>query len=172
CLYPPTAARRRPGIAIDQEIEVAGSLSVPAAYRSVQYDIAVGPVRVSHELAFVATVVDEGGHVHTMRLSTGVYVFPRSSGPEVDLPRYEHVAKDILLAAGEHGMQIGSTYEPELSSPHAERGHRYRASDGLPPAYSRTCPGQAAALDAVPYAAAHLVDGGSGSNSSSSGTLV
>ncbi|KAJ1998507.1 hypothetical protein H4R26_005433 [Coemansia thaxteri] len=102
--YPPVSVPRRAGVAIDQEVQVFGALSVPRAYTDIQYDIATGPIRVSHELVFSASVVDECGQVHNVRLSSGIYVLPELSQPPVELPRYEHSAKDILLAAGQQRL--------------------------------------------------------------------
>ncbi|KAJ2817554.1 hypothetical protein IWW50_006128, partial [Coemansia erecta] len=81
------------------EIQVVGALRVPRAYSQIQYDVAVGPIRVSHEVVFIAQVVEESGEVHSVRLSTGVYVLPCTAPPAADLPRYEHAAKDVLLAS-------------------------------------------------------------------------
>ncbi|KAJ1735612.1 hypothetical protein LPJ61_000450 [Coemansia biformis] len=164
CDFTPTTASRRPGIAIDQDVRISGTLRVPAAYGDVQYDIATGPVRVSHELVFSATVVDEAGQVHTVRLSTGVYVFPPGRAPLAELPRYENVAKDTLLAAGQYWGQAGSTtVESEGLPAHGPE------CQWLPPAYSLTCPGGSAALAAIPYTTGHLLGrNGSGSHSSSS----
>ncbi|KAJ1657237.1 hypothetical protein GGF38_004441, partial [Coemansia sp. RSA 25] len=107
--YPPTSTPHRIGVAIDQEIQVFGALSVPCAYKEIQYDIASGPIRVSHELVFSASIVDEHGQVHNVRLSSGIYVLPQSTQVPVDLPRYEHSDKDILLAAGRRWSLDSST---------------------------------------------------------------
>ncbi|KAJ2296016.1 hypothetical protein IWW55_005244, partial [Coemansia sp. RSA 2706] len=88
------------------EIQVAGTLSVPSAYSHVQYDVSAGPIRVSHELVFVAQVVEETGEVHSVRLSTGVYMLPSVAPLAVDLPRYEHVAKDVLLVGSDVGAAL------------------------------------------------------------------
>ncbi|KAI9479809.1 hypothetical protein LPJ78_002904 [Coemansia sp. RSA 989] len=98
--FAPTIMPGRSGVVIDQEIRIAGALNVPQAYDDIQYDIAAGPIRVSHEIVFVVQIVEETGEVHSVRLSTGVYVLPLSAAPASDLPRYEHSAKDVLLAAG------------------------------------------------------------------------
>ncbi|KAI9501591.1 hypothetical protein GGI25_004017 [Coemansia spiralis] len=98
--FPATVIQRRAGIVIDQDIQITGCLKVPKAYEGVQYDIATGPIRVTHELAFAISIVDECGQVHNVRLSSVVYVFPLVSPALADLPRYEHSDKDILLAAG------------------------------------------------------------------------
>ncbi|KAJ2723330.1 hypothetical protein GGI07_002683, partial [Coemansia sp. Benny D115] len=60
--FPPSASTmRRSGVDVDQEIQVTGHLAMPRAYDDIQYDILTGPIRVSHELVFAISVVDEGG---------------------------------------------------------------------------------------------------------------
>ncbi|KAI8324949.1 hypothetical protein GQ54DRAFT_249261, partial [Martensiomyces pterosporus] len=86
------------GLLIDQEIAASSRLSIPQAYRAIQYDVAQGPVKVTHDLVFAASVVDETGQVHNVRLSSGIFVLPLGV-PETDdvLPRYEDVGSDTLL---------------------------------------------------------------------------
>ncbi|KAJ1645842.1 hypothetical protein LPJ64_002597 [Coemansia asiatica] len=99
--FPPSTVERRSGVVVDQEIQISGILRIPHAYNEIQYDIAIGPIRVSHELVFAVSVVDEIGQVHNVRLSSGIYVFPYISTEVIDLPRYENSDKDVLLAAGQ-----------------------------------------------------------------------
>ncbi|KAJ1891975.1 hypothetical protein LPJ66_006622 [Kickxella alabastrina] len=99
--YFPSTTLHRVGVAIDQDICISGSLNIPCAYESIQYDIASGPIKVSHEIVFAVSVVDVSGQVHNIRLSSGIYVFPPVSSEVVDLPRYENCNKDILLAVGQ-----------------------------------------------------------------------
>ncbi|KAJ1965241.1 hypothetical protein GGI12_000891 [Dipsacomyces acuminosporus] len=91
------------GILIDQEISVSSRVSTPEVYKTIQFDIPQGPVKVTHDLVFAASVVDEQGQVHNVRLSSGVFVLPQAA-PSSDglLPRYEDVWSDtLLLAAGQ-----------------------------------------------------------------------
>ncbi|KAJ1664519.1 hypothetical protein EV178_004032 [Coemansia sp. RSA 1646] len=98
--FPAKSSQNRAGVVIDQDIQVTGCLKTPPAYDGIQYDIPMGPIRITHELVFAASVVDECGQVHNVRLSSGIYVFPNTSLALTELPRYEHSDKDILLAAG------------------------------------------------------------------------
>ncbi|KAJ2081815.1 hypothetical protein H4R24_002079 [Coemansia sp. RSA 988] len=129
-----TATRRRPGLVIDQEIQISGSLNVPRAYEDIQYDIAVGPIRVSHVLFFSAAIADERGQVHTVRLSSGVYVLPRTAVDTAVLPRYEHSDKDVLLAAGQRWSLRNSDTQLEDT---VERlcCQQHHQGDNSPPAY-------------------------------------
>ncbi|KAJ1800954.1 hypothetical protein LPJ59_000683 [Coemansia sp. RSA 2399] len=98
--FPVKAVQQRAGVFIDQDIQVTGCFKLPPAYDGIQYDIPMGPIRITHELAFTASVVDECGQVHNVRLSSSIYVMPHSSLALAELPRYEHSDKDVLLAAG------------------------------------------------------------------------
>ncbi|KAJ2889430.1 hypothetical protein IWW38_004714 [Coemansia aciculifera] len=126
---------RRAGVAIDQEIQVFGTLSVPCAYTEIQYDIASGPIRVSHELVFFASIVDERGQVHNVRLSSGIYVLPQSTQVPVDLPRYENSDKDILLAAGRR-WSLDSSIDMCLSPWTESLATPRVCQEPQPPAYS------------------------------------
>ncbi|KAJ2437252.1 hypothetical protein IWW46_005412 [Coemansia sp. RSA 2440] len=132
--FAPTVAPELPGMAIDQEIQVAGALHVPRAYGQIQYDIAIGPIRVSHEVVFIAQVAEESGEVHSVRLSTGVYVLPCTGPPAVDLPRYENSAKDVLLASTE---KLTSTEQlasaEQMTSTELAHLWAHRANDNTPP---------------------------------------
>ncbi|KAJ1737351.1 hypothetical protein LPJ72_000557 [Coemansia sp. Benny D160-2] len=96
---PPQRSTAVAGIVVDQDIQVSARLRMPTAYNAIQFDVPIGPVRVSHELAFAASVVDECGQIHNVRLSSAVYVLPHAAAASPDLPRYEHSDSDILLAA-------------------------------------------------------------------------
>ncbi|KAJ2063388.1 hypothetical protein GGI17_001749 [Coemansia sp. S146] len=133
--YPPVSMPHRAGVAIDQEIQVFGTVNVPRAYTEIQYDIATGPIRVSHELVFSASIVDEHGQVHNVRLSSGIYVLPKSTQVPVDLPRYEHSDKDILLAAGRRWSLDSSTVTCLPSWTESMNAQRI-CQDSPPPAYS------------------------------------
>ncbi|KAJ2548540.1 hypothetical protein EV175_004792 [Coemansia sp. RSA 1933] len=98
--FPARSVEQRAGVVIDQDIQVTGCLKLPPAYDGLQYDVPIGPIRITHELAFTASVVDECGQVHNVRLSSRVYVFPQAILGLSDLPRYENSDKDVLLAAG------------------------------------------------------------------------
>ncbi|KAJ2616026.1 hypothetical protein H4S08_000987, partial [Coemansia sp. RSA 1365] len=128
------STRRRPGLEIDQEIQISGSLNVPRAYEDIQYDIAVGPIRVSHELFFSVSVADERGQVHTVRLSTGIYVLPRTTVDTADLPRYEQSDKDVLLAAGQSCSLRSSNVSLNDTMEHLRSQHNLH-SNNPPPAY-------------------------------------
>ncbi|KAJ2161587.1 hypothetical protein GGF46_001357 [Coemansia sp. RSA 552] len=119
------------GVSVDQEIQIPGNLDVPKAYVSVQYDIPIGPIRVSHELVFSVSAVDECGQMHLVRLSTGVYVFPCRSPPLL-LPSYGLSGKDTLLATGRrwsHSTPSAGTGGDGLAGPGSN-------DDLPPPAYS------------------------------------
>ncbi|KAJ2021231.1 hypothetical protein IWW57_004924 [Coemansia sp. S610] len=133
--YPPASIPHRTGVAIDQEIQVLGAVNVPCAYTEIQYDIATGPIRVSHELVFSASIVDEHGQVHNVRLSSGIYVFPKLTQAPLDLPRYEHSDKDILLAAGRRWSLDSSTVAC-LPSWAGSIDAQHTCQDSPPPAYS------------------------------------
>ncbi|KAJ2746659.1 hypothetical protein GGI20_001160 [Coemansia sp. BCRC 34301] len=133
--YPPASIPHRAGVAIDQEIQVFGTLSVPRAYTNIQYDIASGPIRVSHELVFSASIVDEHGQVHSVRLSSGIYVLPQSTQVPVDLPRYEHSDRDILLAAGRR-WSLDSSIETFLPSWTGAMATQRMCQESQPPEYS------------------------------------
>ncbi|KAJ2706706.1 hypothetical protein FB645_001310 [Coemansia sp. IMI 203386] len=116
--FPPSTVERRSGVIIDQEIQISGTLWIPRAYHEIQYDIAIGPIRVSHELVFAVSVVDEVGQVHNVRLSSGIFVFPRVSTEVIDLPRYENSDKDVLLAAGQcWSLDSSAPQAPVMQSP-------------------------------------------------------
>ncbi|KAJ1719578.1 hypothetical protein LPJ53_005684 [Coemansia erecta] len=116
--FPPCSVQRRSGIVVDQEIQISGTLQIPKAYDDIQYDISIGPIKVSHELVFAVSIVDEVGQVHNVRLSSGIYAFPCVSSAIIDLPRYENSSKDTLLAAGQRWTLDSSTAERfEASSP-------------------------------------------------------
>ncbi|KAJ2830128.1 hypothetical protein GGI24_001980 [Coemansia furcata] len=133
--YPPASVPHRAGVAIDQEIQVFGTVVVPRAYTEIQYDIATGPIRVSHELVFSASIVDEHGQVHNVRLSSGIYVLPKSTQAPVDLPRYEHSDKDILLAAGRR-WSLDSSSVSCLPSWTGSMNTQRMCLESPPPAYS------------------------------------
>ncbi|KAJ2375121.1 hypothetical protein IW150_002721 [Coemansia sp. RSA 2607] len=116
--FPPCSVQRRSGIVVDQEIQISGSLQIPKPYDDIQYDISIGPIRVSHELVFAVSIVDEVGQVHNVRLSSGIYALPCVSSATIDLPRYENSSKDTLLAAGQRWTLDSSTAESiDASSP-------------------------------------------------------
>ncbi|KAJ1950186.1 hypothetical protein FBU59_000798 [Linderina macrospora] len=97
--FSPTPASRTGGIMLDQEISVSGVLFAPEAFESIQYDICEGPLRVSHDIVFTASVIDENLTVHNIRLSSAVYVMPKCAATECELPRYEDSAMDMLICA-------------------------------------------------------------------------
>ncbi|KAJ1813431.1 hypothetical protein LPJ56_003426, partial [Coemansia sp. RSA 2599] len=92
---------------------------------------------VSHELVFAVSVVDEVGQVHNVRLSSGVYVFPRVSSEVVDLPRYENSDKDVLLAAGQcWTLDSSAPNAPDLHTPWTLNNSSRFFDHSPPPEYS------------------------------------
>ncbi|KAJ2781682.1 hypothetical protein H4R18_002735 [Coemansia javaensis] len=138
--FPLARAPSRGGIAIDQELQLAGRLDVPDAYTGVQYDVTAGPIRVSHGLALNVVVVDAAGQLHKLRLDTAAFVQPLGRPSASDLPRYEHVDMDTLLAASRCSM-TETVLPPALSAlsvPLPPRDEWLPCVDSLvsPPPYS------------------------------------
>ncbi|KAJ1956446.1 hypothetical protein EC988_001347 [Linderina pennispora] len=122
------------GLPIDQDMSVARSLTVPAAYTGIQYDVRRGPVRVTHDLVFSAAIADESGNVHNLRLATPIFVLPDIAASGVNLPRYEEVGFDTLIEAATVDVDVLDTLsqiECTEESPLAVLG--YKSCGDLPP---------------------------------------
>ncbi|KAJ2520594.1 hypothetical protein H4217_001935 [Coemansia sp. RSA 1939] len=85
------------GLPLFQEISASRILTVPVAYKGIQYDIHRGPIRISHEIVFFVTIVDPIGNMHNLQLCAPIFVLPKIDGKRTVLPRYEDTVADPLL---------------------------------------------------------------------------
>ncbi|KAJ1965247.1 hypothetical protein GGI12_000897 [Dipsacomyces acuminosporus] len=124
------------GLPVIHEISTSRCLSVPEAYKDIQYDISQGPIRVSHDIIFFVTIADETGSVHNLRLATPIFVLPCFSHARVDLPRYEDAGMDELIESSTKAPASSTDAQMPLPGSADECPlaiHGYRSSGDIPP---------------------------------------
>ncbi|ORX72779.1 hypothetical protein DL89DRAFT_264976 [Linderina pennispora] len=137
--FSPTAASRTGGIMLDQEISVSGAVFAPKAFTGVQYDICEGPLRISHDIVFMASIIDENMTVHNIRLSSVVYVMPKGATTGCELPRYEDSAMDTLICtAGDQKDFVDSSDSAVRVARFSTCGNGLTIIDIPPPVYTST----------------------------------
>ncbi|KAI9501596.1 hypothetical protein BX070DRAFT_236488 [Coemansia spiralis] len=96
-LYGAGSNPKQKGLPLYHEISAARCLTVPQAYKGIQYDIHRGPIRISHEIVFFVTIIDRIGNMHNLQLCAPIFVLPKIDGKRTILPRYEEADTDPLL---------------------------------------------------------------------------